>query len=55
MGAYSMPGDKPFRTRSKIKRTRIKTRLDRNAAILRGSRMILDKKNNKITMVKNDD
>lgn len=55
MGAYAMPGDKPFRTNGKVKRTRSKSRLDRNAAMLRDSKMILDKKNNKIIMVKNDD
>ena len=55
MGAYSMPGDKPFRTGGKVKRTRCKSRLDRNAAMLRGSKMFLDKKNNKIIMVKTDD
>ncbi|WP_157865500.1 hypothetical protein [Ruminococcus albus] len=50
-----MPGDKPFRTGGKVKRTRCKSRLDRNAAMLRGSKMFLDKKNNKIIMVKTDD
>ncbi|MBR1421850.1 MAG: hypothetical protein IJ571_00195 [Ruminococcus sp.] len=56
MGAYATPSNRSFRTTSKIKAKRKnKTRLDRNAEMLKGSKMILDKKNGRIVMVKNNE
>ena len=53
MGAYATPSNSSFRTTGKIKSKRTsKTRLDRNAEMLKGSRMILDKKNGRIVIAK---
>lgn len=41
MGAYAMPSKRPFRASGKIKTKRKRTMLDRNAALLRGSKVKL--------------
>ncbi len=55
MGAYAMPGNTPFRTSKKLKTKRRKTRLDRNAELLRTARLVLDKKNEKIILAWDSD
>ena len=56
MGAYSIPSNKPFRTKSKLIKNKNKNnvRIREGLSLLQSGRTVIDVTNNSIVIVKND-
>lgn len=57
MGAYSIPSNKPFRTKSKLIKNKNKSnvRIKEGLSLLQSGKTVIDINNNSIVIVKNDD
>ncbi len=54
MGAYSIPSNKPFRTKSKLVKNKDNSRIREGLSLLQSGKTVIDINNNSIVIIKNE-